>query len=57
MPWDHRNRGRPCPAKEVQRVNPGSHVAVSLYDENTGSVRIRSIIGLDKNLDKIARIF
>lgn len=44
-------------AKEVAEVNPGSHVAVSLYDESCECVRIRSLIGFDKSLEKIIKIF
>jgi len=42
-------------AKAVYEVNPGCHVAVSLYDEKIGGVQIKSVIGLDKNQGKIIR--
>jgi len=42
-------------AKAVYEVNPGCHVAVSLYDETIGGVQIKSVIGLDKNQEKIIK--
>jgi|GEM_PF-509831 len=42
-------------AKAVYEVNPGCHVAVSLYDETIGGVQIKSVIGLDENQEKIIK--
>jgi len=40
----------------IHKVNPGSYVAVTLYDPEIDAVRIRSLVGFDKYIDRLSRM-